>query len=289
MKIEEKLFFDTQKTSEIFQKLRSQLDQLILGKNLSGDYLTSADISEAMEEEILSLRERVDTDLELSQLGLAVGVIHHEFNHSVRSIRENIKRLKTWATKNEKLNSIYENIRHNFEHLDGYLTLFTPLNRRLYRKKVDINGKDIHNFLLDIFSERFRRHNIELYPSDEFNRKVIKGFPSRFYPVFVNIIDNAVFWLQRQKGERFISLDANNKGFSIENNGESINDRDKYRIFEMGFSRKPNGRGMGLAISKQVLEKEGYTIFIGTTEYEGSTVNIRIEKDDKTFDEEENE
>ena len=289
MKIEEKLFFDTQKTSEIFQKLRSQLDQLILGKNLSGDYLTSADISEAMEEEILSLRERVDTDLELSQLGLAVGVIHHEFNHSVRSIRENIKRLKTWATKNEKLNSIYENIRHNFEHLDGYLTLFTPLNRRLYRKKVDINGKDIHNFLLDIFSERFRRHNIELYPSDEFNRKVIKGFPSTFYPVFVNIIDNAVFWLQRQKGERFISLDANNKGFSIENNGESINDRDKYRIFEMGFSRKPNGRGMGLAISKQVLEKEGYTIFIGTTEYEGSTVNIRIEKDDKTFDEEENE
>ena len=282
-KIEEKLFADTQKTSEVFQKLRSQLDQLILGKSKSGEYLTSTDMSEAMEEELLSLRERVDTDLALSQLGLAVGIIHHEFNNSVRSIRENIKRLKTWSVKNEKLQNIYENIRHNFEHLDGYLTLFTPLNRRLYRTKVDISGKDIGNFVLDIFSERFRRHNIDFEISPEFNQKTISGFPSTFYPVFVNIIDNSVFWLQRKKGKRFIVLDADANGFSIENNGEKINDRDKNRIFEMGFSRKPNGRGMGLAISKQVLEKEGYKIFVGNTEYENGEVNFRIEKENSAI------
>ncbi|MCH8032464.1 MAG: sensor histidine kinase [Bacteroidetes bacterium] len=277
-KIEGKLFEEAQKTSEVFQKLRSQLDKLILGKSKSGNYITSADVSEAMEEELLSLRERVDTDLALSQLGLAVGVIHHEFNHSVRLMRENIKRLKLWAEKNQKLQEIYENIRNNFEHLDGYLTLFTPLNRRLYRKKVDIYGKDIKNFILDIFSERLRRHNIDLSSSKQFNQKVIQGFPSTFYPVFVNIIDNAIFWLGQRKGERFIIFDADEKGFSIENNGSEINKRDVYRIFEMGFSRKPMGRGMGLAISKEVLEKEGYKIFVDSLG-KGLNVKFRIELD----------
>ena len=277
-KIEAKLFEEAQKTSEVFQKLRSNLDKLILGKSKIGDYITSADVSEAMEEELLSLRERVDTDLALSQLGLAVGVIHHEFNHSVRLMRENIKRLKLWAEKNKKLQEIYENIRNNFEHLDGYLTLFTPLNRRLYRKKVDISGKDIKNFVMDIFTERLRRHSIFLEASTEFNQKVIQGFPSTFYPVFVNIIDNAIFWLRHQKGDRFIILNADKKGFSIENNGPEINKRDEYRIFEMGFSRKPMGRGMGLAISKQVLEKEGYKIFVDS-QGQGMNVKFRIELD----------
>ena len=51
----------------------------------------------------------------------------------------------------------------------------------------------------------------------------------------------------------------------------------------MGFSRKPNGRGMGLAISKQVLEKEGYKIFVGNTEYENGEVNFRIEKENSAI------
>jgi sensor histidine kinase regulating citrate/malate metabolism len=47
----------------------------------------------------------------------------------------------------------------------------------------------------------------------------------------------------------------------ISNNGPSllifgINER----IFELGFTRKPLGRGMGLYISKQVLNKIGYDL-----------------------------
>ena len=36
--------------------------------------------------------------------------------------------------------------------------------------------------------------------------------------------------------------------------------RDREAIFELGFTRKPGGRGLGLHISREVLEKGGYTL-----------------------------
>ena len=53
--------------------------------------------------------------------------------------------------------------------------------------------------------------------------------------------------------------------------------QDKERMFELGFSRKPNGRGMGLSISKEVLNAENYNISV-TTPINGSTVTFKIEK-----------
>lgn len=51
--------------------------------------------------------------------------------------------------------------------------------------------------------------------------------------------------------------------------------RDGERIFDLGFTRKLNGRGMGLHISKEVLEAENYQIFLDHPR-EGSTVTFKI-------------
>ena len=61
------------------------------------------------------------------------------------------------------------------------------------------------------------------------------------------------------------------------NNGIEIKPQDKERIFELRFSRKPNGRGLGLSISKEVLNAENYDIFVAQPK-EGSTVTFKIQK-----------
>jgi hypothetical protein len=98
-------------------------------------------------------------------------------------------------------------MRTSFDHLDGYLTLFTPLDRRLQRRQIRITGADIHRFLKDLFGERLTRHGVDLIATSTFLERTVVGFPSSFYPTFVNLIDNAVFWLSRMpKGQRQISL-----------------------------------------------------------------------------------
>ena len=88
------------------------------------------------------------------------------------------------------------------------------------------------------------------------------GYPSSFYPVFVNLVDNAIFWLSQRNPteERTIELDAAQGAFMINDSGPGIPRRDREAIFEYGFTRKPGGRGMGLAISRETLHRVGYDL-----------------------------
>ena len=255
-----------------------QFEGFYIQKDADGLIITNDQITDALSEELEDLRERIQTDVELSQLGLAVGVLHHEFNSTVKSIRSSLKDLKAWSDVDQQMEGVYKNIKTNFDHLDGYLNLFTPLNRRLNRKREDIPLLEIKMFIIDLFKSRFERHDIQFKHTKGYALQNIYGFRSTFYPVFVNIIDNAIYWLkQSNTDEKTIRLHADDTGIYISNNGVQISLQDRERMFNLGFSRKPNGRGMGLSISKEVLNAENYDI-TNIAPIKGSTVSFKIEK-----------
>ena len=156
----------------------------------------------------------------------------------------------------------------NFEHLDGHLNLFTPLQRRLYRKALNISGKSIYNYIKDLFSNRIERHTVDLQVTESFLALSIECYPSTLYPAIINIIDNAIYWVSSNKGDKQILLDASAHKVSISNNGPTIEERDYENIFARGFSRKPSGRGLGLFISKKALESENINLLVGSASNE---------------------
>jgi len=238
--------------------------------------VSQLDMAEAMETELQSLREQTDTDEELVQLGLAVAVINHEFVAAIKMIRSQLRELRSWAQTNNDLLPIYREIRTNFDHLDAHLNLFTPLQRRLYRNRVDIQGKEIVHYVRALFSVRFDRHRIRLNATQAFLDSRVLSYPSTIYPVFVNLIDNFIFWLKDQPGERLISLDYSNNVYHVKNNGPPVNKRDTEAIFEQGFSRKPGGRGLGLYISRKVLQKEGMKLELDGRQDSGVGVRFNL-------------
>lgn len=266
------------RNTEIMDSIIRQLESFYIERDQTGGIITSDQISDAISEELDDLRTKLQTDVELSQLGLAVGILHHEFNSTVTSIRRGLKDLKAWSDIDEKLELTYKNLKINFEHLDSYLNLFTPLNRRLNRTREHIPLLDIKSFIMDLFKSRIDRHNIKLKHTNGFAQGSLFGFRSTFYPVFVNIIDNAIYWLkQSNNNERIIRLHADDTGVYISNNGPTVNPQDRKRIFELRFSRKPSGRGLGLSVSREVLEAENYSLFLDSPRKD-STVTFKISK-----------
>ena len=239
--------------------LRSQLAAVDLEGGSS-----VVDQLEAVEQSNVTLREQAAADLQLAQLGMAIEIISHEFGAAIRSVRSGLRGLKAWADVNQELMSLYQGIRGSFDHLDGYLTLFTPLQRRLYRKAVDIHGWEVYEFLANLFGQRLARHKVELSRTDAFASATVRGYPSSFYPVFVNLVDNAIYWLagQNERLERRIGLDASGTAFRISDSGPGIHGRDRDDIFNIGFTRKPSGRGMGLHISRATLREAGYELIL---------------------------
>jgi signal transduction histidine kinase len=266
----------TERNQAMLVSVRDQLATIDLAVAADPDAITAGEMTGALEEEVLALRDAADANTEFVQLGMAVAVVTHEFDAVIRSIRDELKRFKGWANATPHLKPIYERISNNFEHLDGYLALFTPLQRRLYRKPQDISGSEILKFIEDLFSERIRRHEITLTASAAFRAHKVTGYPSAFFPVFVNLIDNAIYWLRNKKERRLIVLDADPEAFLVGNTGPKVSPRDRDAIFELGFTRKPGGRGMGLYISRRSLARAGYEISL--TDHEDTSVCFRISK-----------
>jgi len=244
------------------------------GETSAGE--TPALMMEALEQRMLSLEEQADEDFEMVQLGLAVAIINHEFAASIRSVRRSVQELGQISRKSQALRPLYESIKVNFEHLDGHLNLFTPLQRRLYRQAQKITGKSIRNYVDELFYNRFRRHNVNIECSESFLNSYVECYPSTLYPAIINIIDNAVFWLSSKKEDKRIKLDASNGSLLILNNGPEIEERDRLRIMERGFSRKPGGRGLGLFISSRALLSEKMVLTADDKQGKFNTV-FRIE------------
>jgi len=260
----------------ILATITEQLNEMTWSRDEGGQVVMASDAAASLEEEVLSLREQTEADLELAQLGMAVQVINHEFEATIRSVRQSLRELRAWADANSDLQDLYGRMRASFDHLDGYLTLFTPLQRRLYRKIVRITGAQIATFLSELFQERLRRHQVELQSTAAFRRHSFTGYPSTFYPVFVNLVDNALFWVGQRGEPRWIRLNWVGDAMSVSDSGPGVPSRDRDAIFEFGFSRKPGGRGMGLSIARDVLARDGYKLTLADTSSDrGAEFEIR--------------
>lgn len=250
--------------------LESLRDQIaMLNEALVNDE-SIADVTTALEERADTFKNQVDQYAELAQIGTALGIVQHEFSSTVKMMHMYIKQLRGWASTNPQLGEIYQNIRTNFEHLDEYMNVFKPFDRRLHRQKIDIPGQEIRYYLLRLFEDRIKRHNITIKATRKFDNAVIHTYPSTIYPCFVNMVDNAIYWMTKDaeglplhgNGKREIYLDADDDGLLIGNTGPGIKRRIADRIFEFRYSQKKNGRGMGLYISREILRREGLDLIL---------------------------
>ena len=247
---------ETDRIEAVINQVHSMAEAIRSGVSLS-------DETAALEAEYIGAKEQLTLYAELAQVGTALGIIQHEFAATIRSVRENIQRLAGWADLDDELGDVYSSIRASFEHLDGYLGFFTPLNRRLQRHKIAIVGEEIRRYLQHVFGDRLDRHGISMYATSQFDQKIVHAYPSTYYPTFVNLIDNAIYWIvSRKGGERSILLDADEFSFSVTNTGPGIPLAMKDWIFGFANTEKHGGRGMGLFISKETLTQEGADIVL---------------------------
>jgi signal transduction histidine kinase/HEPN domain-containing protein len=258
--IERSLMAATLHELEAMQSVSDQIRRIVWPSNGSGPEINALDEMEAMETELEALRERAEQDLELTQIGMAVEVVDHEFRRSVLAIRRALQRIRAWADQNPRLREPYRDLSANFEHLDGYLRLLTPLHRRLYRRKVEIRGTQIEKFVRDVFSVRLTDRNIRLEATEAFRNVTFMQYPSTIYPVFLNLVDNSIWWLTGYRGDRRIEFDVDGSYLVVRDTGPGVSPRDYDAVFHMGFSRKPGGSGYGLFISKEVLNREGISL-----------------------------
>lgn len=211
-------------------------------------------------EQYEKINERVELLYELSQLGLAIEIIDHQFNVLYAEMSASIEFFHQFSKERPEIDYNFRQLKNAFEHLETNHKLLKPLYRTRRRSKSEITGFDIESYINEFFKNTFETDRIQLSTDESFRNYSFYTYESIVKPVFVNIINNAVYWLIPSK-ERRIHIAYENEQILIMNSGEKIDSIYLDTIFTLFFTRKPGGRGIGLYLAKVNLNSIGYDIF----------------------------
>jgi signal transduction histidine kinase len=206
------------------------------------------------------LEEKLEDYEELAQLGISIEIIDHQFNVMYSQMKNAIGNFKNYSNKQPELQPSFVQLNNAFQHLEGNYNLLRPLYRTSRRTRAIISGSEIEDYIRQFFKNEFETYNISFEVNDEFRTYEFFTYDSIIKPVFLNIINNANYWLIPATN-RQIRIEAKDEKILIMNSGEKIQDNYLEDVFTLFFTKKKNGRGIGLYLAKKNLNAIGYEIY----------------------------
>ena len=231
------------------------------------------------EKGLVALQNRLTYYAQTASLGSIAIVILHEMLTGLTVLKRFLRRaIKKFSPFDEKTQEDYDDAERSHSRIMEVTQSFAPLYRKDLRKTV--NSCDLHEAMeRSIRLVRGQKYAKDvLFINNLSNGITAKMFDGELQTIFVNILDNACYWLQKTEGNRkiFISDEQHeSKGrckVIISDTGPGVYIEDAQSIFEPGITNKPHGIGMGLVIVTEILSYyEGKIATVIPGLHEGAT------------------
>ena len=233
-----------------YNSILRALERLLDGINLDAAFSIS--------EEEKAYFEELTTQLQaLAQLGISVEVLAHELEEQDALVTRGLNSLPSEI----KSHPGFQTAMNAHKSLTSQIRFLSPLKLSGYQERKTITGLDIQNHIMKFFRGRFERQRVDLTFGDDFLKISFRDVPSRIYPVFVNLINNALYWVcVNTHSKREIKLDFFKGSVVIANSGPPVDDDDAQHIFDIFYSRRVGGHGVGLYLCRENLAVANHKI-----------------------------
>jgi len=242
---------------------------LNLGKKLSEELFNNEDLelfqtignqsAVAIENAILySEKRELEKNIyridKLVSLGILASSIAHEIKNPIQYLKTSTQTLKMKFDDpafREKFSSLVPKELDRITSKIDELLNFTKLSRTKFNM---VNIKDILENITELMSREMYKHNITIRKNYVDKLPIIIGDEDQLKQVFINIIMNAIDAMP-DGGEIFLDtkLENNFVIISIKDTGCGIPKENMDKIFNIFFTTKQNGTGLGLPITKKII------------------------------------
>ena len=140
-----------------------------------------------------------------------------------------------------------------------------------------VGARQLGESLSDSLADKFAKKNVrlEIEYKNEFSAIVDEG---RILRCLINLIENALKAVDRDRGIVSVVFDCKNEVFSIEitDNGCGIPEEKLSRIFQPFFSESEGGTGLGLQIVQSIVKAHNGEILVKSVPGKGTTFTMMI-------------
>ena len=255
--VEKQLTFNIQELKKIIKDNKKASEKL---NEIEKEYLAEKQF----------LQKRAETTENLAGVGLSVETASHDIMQMLNLALSNLDNLisETMTHTSIDTNSLLKEL-HSLRGSLGFVQaqmkdiqlLFTSGKQR--RRNIFV--KEIVDKVVKIYRNLVQKKDVKIEIVEVPGSPLVaKTTDAVLLQVLLNLFDNAIYWLQTvdlTEKKIVVTLDGLECKMIFSDNGPGVRDDDLPYIFEPFYSGKgEEGRGLGLYIARQLLERSDYTI-----------------------------
>jgi C4-dicarboxylate-specific signal transduction histidine kinase len=213
-------------------------------------------------------------------LGMLGASIAHEVNQPLGAIAASAAAGSRWLSARppdlDKAQRSLERIAKDIKRASTVIQRLRALVKRQAPRKdrVDLNEAIVE--VLALTDDEVRRHDILVETSLAADLPTVEGDRIQIQQIILNLVVNAIEAMRAvDDGNRRLAIgsareDANGVRVEVRDSGPGIDPSHADRLFEAFYTTKAEGMGMGLCISRAIIEAHGGRLWVGANGSHGA-------------------
>ncbi|MCH8313192.1 MAG: ATP-binding protein [Nitrospinae bacterium] len=215
----------------------------------------------------------------LAAMGTLASTVAHEIRNPLNAIgiiAQLLDRRYSPQEAEPKYRDYFTSVTREIARINDIVEQFIRFARppKLDLQPIDFPGllRDIENLYRETFTGANIRWRVTADP-----HQATEADASKIKQVVINLVKNA--WEAiHEDGEITVTGRAGDDDYTIivTDNGEGMDAETRSRIFDIYYTKKKDGTGIGLALVHQIVSQHGGTITVDSTPGQGTTCTLRF-------------
>lgn len=260
------------------QPLRDSDGKIVQWYGLSFDI----DEQKRAEDQLRDTRTKLAQASRFAMVAELAASIAHELNQPLMAILGNAQAAKRWLQSDSKsgteVESSIDQVIRAAQVAGETMQHIRALFKQESFAKEDVRLQDVLHEIVRVVREDPTKRHVSITCNFEESLPLISVDRIQFQQVFINLIGNAIDAFDGQQAAPVILLRAATDGskmlVQVIDNGRGVDDPD--RIFDAFMTTKEKGMGIGLAVSRTIVEAHGGQIWAENNKTAGATFNVTI-------------
>jgi len=229
--------------------------------------------------------ERIQQQLRQQERTAAMGQLAAGVAHEVRNplnaiqilIQRMVREVEPGEESAQKFTQFTRIIQEEIKRLNDIIKQFNDFSSAKHPEFKECNPVNIARDIVLLESGVARQKNINIKLEAQEKPVLIKADSHFLKQALVNVIKNAIE-ATPDNGEIIVSVSQSNKttDFIVEDSGVGMNEEEREKAFNLYFSTKSQGIGLGLAITRRIIDQHDGEILVRTEDGKGTVITLRI-------------